>query len=322
MSGSNIRGSRLPRLTNLPPGLASSTPEDQQRYFTDFSASVFRELRRLLQNGDGLSTDLTALQAAIAGMSVKKEVVELITSGTTWTPPAGCYAVQVLRMVGGGGASGSRNAANTTIPGGGGGAEGLRNRWLTCTPGVNLTISIGAGGTPGAAGDNDGGDGGPTTISNGTWTLSAAGGKGGRKGSVRTGGAGGGIEGGAGGASGGGTGATPTPRFLTGPGPGGGGGANGIANGGVGGAAEEIAGGTGGTNDGARAGGAGGGSSLFGAGANGPNGNGTTTGTPAVSPAATAYGAGAASGSGGNAASQAGAAGAAGAIELRYLRDE
>jgi hypothetical protein len=100
-----------------------------------------------------------------------------LTSGTSWTVPAGCYIFDVF-MVGGGGGGGS---GSTGGAGGGGGGGSIRRDYkIFAEPGDVITYSIGAGGSPGNAGGNTT-FGGRTAIggSSGTTATGVTGGTGG-----------------------------------------------------------------------------------------------------------------------------------------------
>jgi len=88
---------------------------------------------------------------------IKAPRVELLTSGTSWVAPAGCYAVR-YRMVGGGGGGGG-SAASSTPGASGGYCEGV----ATTSPGATYAYAVGAGGAAGS-GSNSGGSGGSTTM--------------------------------------------------------------------------------------------------------------------------------------------------------------
>lgn len=130
------------------------------------------------------TVSVTALSAGGGGVS-PYSIVEL-TSGTSWTCPAG-----VTKLVGyveggcGGGASGN----GSTISGGGGGGGGGVQFIASVSPGTSYTYAIGAGGA-GASGPNSYGDnGGSTSITIGAVTYTGSGGGGGAQ--LGLGGAGG-----------------------------------------------------------------------------------------------------------------------------------
>lgn len=78
--------------------------------------------------------------------------------GGTSPIPAFCYQAQYL-SVAGGAAGGSGNSG-----GGGGGAGGLLTGSVSTTPGINVTVTVGSGGSPGST-SNPGGAGNPGTNS-------------------------------------------------------------------------------------------------------------------------------------------------------------
>ena len=130
--------------------------------------------------------------------------IEVFTSSTTWTCPAGVTKAKVT-VVGGGGSAG--NGVSQT--GGGGGGGGAAIKVLTVVPATVYTVTIGAGGVGLSAGvgNTTGNAGGTSSFSGGViTTVSATGGAGGP--SSTAGGAGGvgsngdlNISGGAGGAA-------------------------------------------------------------------------------------------------------------------------
>lgn len=113
---------------------------------------------------------------------------QFLTSGTSYTTPAGCNAIY-LEMLGGGGGGGGVQAAGQNRAGCGGGAA-FGNVYITVTPSTTYTISIGAAGSAGASGGGSGGAGGNTSITVGATTYTAGGGGGGT-GNSGTSGAGG-----------------------------------------------------------------------------------------------------------------------------------
>lgn len=128
-----------------------------------------------------------------------------------WTVPAGVTRVRV-RACGGGGGGGYTSAGTGGDHGGGGGGGGYIEQVFTVVAATNFTYQVGAGGPGGPiTGDNDGTDGGDTTVTSpasatpSTLTITAKGGTGGKGPASRFGGGGGslvngdlGIEGGAG----------------------------------------------------------------------------------------------------------------------------
>jgi hypothetical protein len=127
-----------------------------------------------------------ALQYKLPNLRPGFAAIDSFTSSGTFTVPIGVTQVRVT-VIGGGGAGGT----HTTIPSGGGGAGGHGSATITgLTPGSQIPVTVGAGGsafTGGATGQ--GGSGG--TSSFGTY-VSATGGSGGGGGSVVTTAAGGG----------------------------------------------------------------------------------------------------------------------------------
>lgn len=76
--------------------------------------------------------------------------MELLTSGTSWTPPAGVYQVLAEAVGGGGGMQVTGSGS------GGGGAGGRCVDIVTCTPGVAVAMTVGAAGSTGATPTNGG----------------------------------------------------------------------------------------------------------------------------------------------------------------------
>lgn len=216
------------------------------------------------------------------------------TASGTFTQPPGYKATGSIAVgAGGGGGSGCRDAAGTARCGGSGGGGGVRTPptiFVGLTAGTGYTITIGAGGTAGAAvtvnttAGNNGAVGGSSSF--GT-LLVGYGGGGGAGGTLTTAGVGGGGggTGGAGGTAGAGglpsanslfgSGSTAASRFNTG----GGGAAYSTSGAGAAGCAE-FGGGAGGGTDNA-GNGTQGGSSIYG-GAGGGGGGGITAANAAT----------------------------------------
>jgi hypothetical protein len=102
-----------------------------------------------------------------------------LTSGTSWTVPAGVTYVNVSLMGGGGGGGGGGISANVS-PGTNGTSGAYINSTLSTTPGASISYTIGAAGG-GGGGNSQGGTGGTTTF---TGATSAAGGGGGASGNA------------------------------------------------------------------------------------------------------------------------------------------
>lgn len=102
----------------------------------------------------------------------KTRYVTTLTSGTSWTVPAGVTYVNVT-LIGGGGGAGA-DSTNRSIDGGVG---AVITSNVSTTPGASITYAIGAGGAGGSTGNN-GGAGGTTTF---TGATSAAGGNAGQR---------------------------------------------------------------------------------------------------------------------------------------------
>ena len=127
----------------------------------------------------------------------------LAAAGTfSFTVPENVFAISAVAVGGGGGGGGQDD---TDEPGAGGGGGGLAYGTFSVTPGENLTIIVGNGGTAGNRGT--GGAGGASRVQRNIINLVAAGGGGGGQGNTGNpaGGAGGTVivgSGGAGGAGG------------------------------------------------------------------------------------------------------------------------
>ena len=98
-----------------------------------------------------------------------------LTSGSSWTVPAGVKFVNVTLFGGGGGGGGAGNVTSGMQAQNGAGGQSIKSN-LSTTPGASISYTIGAGGTAGAAGNNNGGDGGTTTFTGATSALGGSGG--------------------------------------------------------------------------------------------------------------------------------------------------
>jgi RHS repeat-associated protein len=134
--------------------------------------------------------------AALAQSATPTAVV--LTSGSSWTPPAGVTSFKVWAVGGGGGGGGSGTGDGFSA--GGGGAGGAVYKTFSVSSGT-LTYTLGTGGKGGVY-TAGGSAGGTTTITYGGMTLTATGGGGGGA-NNNVGGAGGNGSGGEGAAIGG-----------------------------------------------------------------------------------------------------------------------
>ena len=226
------------------------------------------------------------------------QTIVTLTSGTSWTVPAGVTSVKVECWGGSGAGGGSPSSFNFGAQGGGGG-EYAREDTYAVTPGANISYQVGSGGAAhsGAAGDN-GGD----TIfdTTGATNVTAHGGKGGNQPFQSKN-------------APGGDGSTNTVHFPGGNGHNGGG-PNGIQGGGGGSSAGTAKAGSNGgapSNNGTTGGS--GGRAPAGGGAGGKGGDvGLHNGAAGSAPG------GAGGGAGGSGGTDTGGAGAAGKIRLSY----
>lgn len=189
---------------------------------------------------------------------------QILISGTSYTPPAGCTSIYVEAVGGGGGGGGASTAS--LAAGAGGGSGGYSAKYFTVTGNTPpYTYAIGAGGS-GGVGNATGSTGGSTTFTVGATTITANGGTGGTGSNSGTGSQGRGGSGGT--ASGGDLNVKGNPGSIRVGGAGGsggggsffGGGGDGIAVTGSNGLAGEEGGGGGGaySSGGTQTGGAGG----------------------------------------------------------------
>ena len=158
-------------------------------------------------NGQVLTADSTAatgIKWATASATPTVNWVRL-TSGTSWSVPAGIKSATIW-AIGGGGGGGSARGDGNKYGGGGGGAGGIQSGTfdLSSVAGSTISYAIGAAGTGGAqttGAGNNGTNGGNTTFGTAlqAWYLSATGGGGGKGGNGQ--GSSGGCAGGNGGAA-------------------------------------------------------------------------------------------------------------------------
>ena len=99
----------------------------------------------------------------VAANSGGLKSIQVFDASGTWTKPSGIDQV-LVHVVGGGGAGGSSLGGASVASAGGGGAGGFSQKLIDVTGIASETVTVGAGGTPGAAGNNAGGNGGDTTF--------------------------------------------------------------------------------------------------------------------------------------------------------------
>ena len=110
--------------------------------------------------------------------SFNQVVVQHFSGNGTYTPTSGMKYCTIECMGGGGaGGGGAATGAATVAVGAGGGGGGYSRLTVTsATIGANKAVTVGAAGTPGAAGNNPGGNGGTTSVG---VLITATGGNGG-----------------------------------------------------------------------------------------------------------------------------------------------
>lgn len=149
--------------------------------------------------------DKWVLQNPATGVTSMLPKITYLTSGVlaTYTPTSGARAIYV-EVVGGGGGGGGADGqgAGTSAIGASGGGGGYTAK-LISNLAASYTYTIGAGGSAGASSAGNGTDGGTSTFTDGTLTLTATGGVGG-EGMVATAGNATGTVGGSGGSGSGG----------------------------------------------------------------------------------------------------------------------
>lgn len=112
----------------------------------------------------------------VAGGGVSPDSIVVLTSGTSWTCPAGVTKAVVSVQGGGGGGSGGTASANPAFNGAGGGTAVAA---IAVTPGLSYIYAIGAGGSGGTSGGGGGGGGSATTFTANGVTYTGGGGGGG-----------------------------------------------------------------------------------------------------------------------------------------------
>jgi hypothetical protein len=119
----------------------------------------------------------TTTQVSLITTNFTKTINQTFIASGTYTPTTSMKYC-IVEVIGGGGAGGSVDGvAGNSAAAGGGGAGGYSRKVLSAaTIGTSQTVTIGAGGTPGAAGNHPGGNGGSSSLGA---LISATGGSGG-----------------------------------------------------------------------------------------------------------------------------------------------
>lgn len=86
------------------------------------------------------------------------------TASSTWTAPAGVFAISLLGVGGGGAGGGASGNLQPTARGGGGGGGGVFDGIVPVVPGTSYTVTIGSGGVSATASNLPSGNGGDTSF--------------------------------------------------------------------------------------------------------------------------------------------------------------
>ncbi len=166
------------------------------------STELLPKVRVQLRDGSTVDYDYLPTPTVIHTEQAVTNVVRTYTAGDTWNKPAGLKELLVLAIgAGGGGGSGRRGAASSqrSAGGGGGGGAMVWRRIPAASLASTETVTIGAGGTGGAAQTADSTNGNAGTLggdtSFGSLVIADGGGSGaaGSTGGSGTGGANGGL---------------------------------------------------------------------------------------------------------------------------------
>jgi hypothetical protein len=112
--------------------------------------------------------------AAVSASGQLIRAPQILTSGTSYTTPAGCNNI-LIEIIGAGGGGGSATRSTGGNANGGGGGNGIYAvKFVSVTPGTTYSYAIGSGGAAGSS--SSGGAGGTTSITIGATTYSVSGG--------------------------------------------------------------------------------------------------------------------------------------------------
>ena len=132
--------------------------------------------------GTGITINATSntISSTVTTSGALIRAPQILTSGTSYTTPAGCNSIYVEAVGAGGGGGGASDPGpdtGDTHAGAGGGSGGYAAKFFTVSPSTPYAYAIGAGGTSSSAGD--GTNGGNTTFTVSAVTITAGGGVGG-----------------------------------------------------------------------------------------------------------------------------------------------
>lgn len=157
-------------------GTAPSSPSaGQQRVFIDSADHKFKRV-----NSSGTVTAIEST-AAVSGSLIGRQIITATGAGT-YTPTSGTSSVIIELIGAGGGGAGVASASGSQVNLGGGGGSGAYARKRLTANFSGASYSVGAKGTGGASGNNNGTDAGNTTFTDtagSPTTYTAGGGKGG-----------------------------------------------------------------------------------------------------------------------------------------------
>ena len=132
--------------------------------------------------GTGITINATSntISSTVSTSGALIRAPQILTTGTSYTTPAGCNSIYVEAIGAGGGGGGSDTfATNAASSGGGGGSGAYAAKYFTVSPSTSYAYAIGASGIAGTNTGGDGGSGGNTTFTVVATTITAGGGAGG-----------------------------------------------------------------------------------------------------------------------------------------------
>jgi len=146
------------------------------------------EIRKNIQRIFGFIIVLIINILLVSNSLFAQKTDTLKVGTTTWSCPAGVYAVQVECWGGGGSGGGGASGGTGKCGGGGAGGSYVKNTSVAVVPGTTYNVIVGIGGVPGgttsASPSNPGGN--TTFIVDGITSITAVGGLGGKWGSSGT----------------------------------------------------------------------------------------------------------------------------------------